>query len=311
MNQTSAAGLAQLWGRSAQPAPAVISQLPRSWAVPAGARTEGSARTSDETISSPGRPPSRYVNWSVAVSPEAAGRDDERRVGNHQLELLARDRVQQGSEPQAHAGVKVGRVQVQLGGVEQQVEPGERQCAFGDVRGGHVLRVVQQVEGLDAAARAEVEGLGNMAAGGDLDQGGGGLPNPQDVVVAEDAGALVGREVAGHPEVCSAGAGPVLPHGRVPAVRPEVHLRLDQVPARGSTSPSSMRPFVRMPGRAASSVAARCGSARSQRRTTAASAAVAGSPRARPVTISAGMSWSRLRAECAASPSSSATPSTV
>jgi hypothetical protein len=121
---------------------------------------------------------------------------------------------------------------VQLGGVEQQVEPGKRQGAFGDVRGGHVLGVVQQVEGLDAAAGAEIEGPGNMAAGGDLDQRGGGLPNPQDVIVTKNAGALVGREVAGHPEVCSAGTGPVFPHGRVPAVRPEVHPGLDQVPAR-------------------------------------------------------------------------------
>ncbi len=149
-----------------------------------------------------------------------AGRDHERRVGHHQLEFLARNRFQQRPEPEAHAGVEVGRVQVQLGGVEQEVEPGERQGAFGDVRGGHVLGVVEQVKGLNAAAGAKVEGPGDMPAGGDLHQGGGGLPDPQDMVVPEDACALVGGEVAGHPEVRSAVAHPVVPSGRVPAVRP-------------------------------------------------------------------------------------------
>ncbi len=92
-----------------------------------------------------------------------------------------------------------------------------------------MFRVVQQMEGLDAAARAEVEGLGDMPAGGDLDQGGGGLPDPQDVIVAQHPRALVGREVAGHPEVRPALGGPVFPDRRIPAVWPEVHFRLDQV----------------------------------------------------------------------------------
>ncbi|BCW72670.1 hypothetical protein NicSoilB8_37140 [Arthrobacter sp. NicSoilB8] len=91
-----------------------------------------------------------------------------------------------------------------------------------------MLRMVQQMEGLDAAARAEVEGLGDMPAGGHLDQGGGGLSDPEDMVMAEDSGALVGREVAGHPEIRSAMTDAVLPHRRVPAVRPQVHFGLDQ-----------------------------------------------------------------------------------
>ena len=207
-------------------------------------------------------------------------------------------------------------------GVEQQVEAGERQGAVRDVRGGHVLSVVQQVEGLDAAAGAEVQRPGHVPAGGDLHQGGGGLPDPEHVVVAQDARALVGGEVAGHPEFRPAAADRRSPlafsPGRLPRrLRPSRTAADPPSPgpgpsAAGSTRPSSSSPCVRTPGRAASSVAAGCGSASSQRRTTAASAAVVGSPwRAASVTISAGTSWSRPRALCAAGPRSPATPSTV
>ena len=176
-------------------------------------------------------------------------------------------------------------------------------------------RVVQQVERLDAAAGAEVQGTGHMPADRDLHQGDGRLPDPEHVVVAQHARALVGGQVAGHPELGPAAADnfPLAPS---PGVRPsrtgEIHLGLEQALRRRLHEAQFQQAVRADAGSAASSVAAGCGSASSQRRTTAASAAVVGSPwRAVSVTISAGTSWSRARALWAAGPRSPATPSTV
>lgn len=85
--------------------------------------------------------------------------------------------------------------------------------------------VVQQVEGLDAAAGAEVQGFGHLPADGGLHQRGGSLPDSQHMVVAEDAGLLVRREVAGHPEVGAATAACFVCaclSSTAPAVRPQI-----------------------------------------------------------------------------------------
>ena len=226
MNQTSASGRGPALrpfvpGGAGRDLP-VAQQLGRS----AGGedRGEGPDQRGDDLIA---RQAAVAVGELVRGGlPEAARRDHERRVGDHQFEFLARHRIQQGAPAQAHAGFQVGGVQVQLAGVEEQVEAGEREGAVGDVGGGDVLGVVEQVEGLDAAAGAEVQGPGHVPAGGDLHQRGGGLPDPEDVVVAQHPGALVGGEVAGHPELRA----PLLPFliRPVPAVGPQVHLRLDQ-----------------------------------------------------------------------------------
>jgi hypothetical protein len=60
-----------------------------------------------------------------------------------------------------------------------------------------------QVQRLDAAAGAEVEGLGARLADGQLGQGGGGRADAQDVVRLDQDGSAVesGRQVADDPEV--------------------------------------------------------------------------------------------------------------
>ena len=88
-----------------------------------------------------------------------------------------------------------------------------------------MFRVVQQVEGLDTAAGAEIQGPGHMPTGGDLHQGGGRLPDPQHMVVAEDAGALVRGQVTGHPQIRPAAADGAFPREPGPAVWPQVHPR--------------------------------------------------------------------------------------
>ena len=60
--------------------------------------------------------------------------------------------------------------------------------------------VAEQVEGLDAAAGAQVERPVHRPAHRQLRQAQGRLPDSQDVVAAQHAGALMGTQVAGHPE---------------------------------------------------------------------------------------------------------------
>ena len=155
---------------------------------------------------------------------------------------------------------------------------------------------------------------GHVPPDGGLHQGGGRLADAQHMVVAQDARALVRGEVAGHPQVRPAAADCSFAFGRRPSRRaagPALAAQQARRRARAPAAPAPAGPRCGCPEGRRRAVRSSCGSARSQSRTTAASAAVVSPPRARPVTISAGISWSRLRAECAASPSSSATPSTV
>ncbi len=137
-----------------------------------------------------------------------AGRDHERRVGDDQVERLAGHRV-----------VEAAGAVVDLDAVEQGVEAGHRERPLVDVGGHDVAGVLTEVQGLDAAAGAEVERPVDRVAHGQLGQRGGGRADPEDVVGTDgDAGAVeAGGEVADHPP-----AAPVVGVG--PQVHPGAHL---------------------------------------------------------------------------------------
>ena len=82
--------------RSRPAAPSRLSQLPSSCATPPGARCSPTPVTNAATRSSPTMPPSRY---SYAGTPGDPRGDDERRIRDDAVELLARDRVEQAPEP--------------------------------------------------------------------------------------------------------------------------------------------------------------------------------------------------------------------
>ena len=202
------------------------------------------------------------------------------------------------------AGIKVGAGQAKRRRVEDQVEAGEGQGPFRNVRCHNGFGVVQQVEKLDSAARAQVQGPLHLAADGALGQGERRLANAQDVVLAQHAGTLVGAKVAGHPQIG------VLPPARWPRASHRAAGRRLHAPWPGScadsTNPKAARESASMPGSACFSSSGVTLWASSHSRTTTAS----GSVLVRN-TRAAGTVWSRPSAWWASSPRSSATPSTV
>ena len=94
----------------------------------------------------------------------------ERRVRHHQIEKLTGDRLQQGTFTQAHARLRVLRVNIERLRVQQQVKTGERQGTLRNVGGGHVLSVGEQVEGLNTATGTHIQGTFDGGALGNLRQ---------------------------------------------------------------------------------------------------------------------------------------------
>ena len=139
----------------------------------------------------------------------------ERRVRHHQIEKLTGYRIQQGTLMQAHAILRVLRVDIEGGGVQQQVKTSERQGTLRNIGSGHVTRVSQQVESLDAAAGAHIQGPLDGGALGNLCQGQGGVTDAEHVILAEHAGALMRAKVRGHVNLGAVVGG----------VRAQVHTR--------------------------------------------------------------------------------------
>ena len=125
------------------------------------------------------------------------GREDEGRVGDDQVEAAAGDGLQEGAGQELQA--------IGADGGQGGVEGGEGQGALGDVGGGHAVGVAQQVEGLDAAAAAQVEGGGDGAAGGQGGQGQAGAADAQDVVGGQGGAGGELAEVGGDPPADVAG----------------------------------------------------------------------------------------------------------
>ena len=141
----------------------------------------------------------------------AARGDDERRVGDDQVEGLPRHRVEQAPLPQL--GVDP---------VEREGETGEVEGAAGQVGRDPVCRVPGQVQRLDPAAGAEVEGALDARAGGPGGQRGRGAADAEDVVGRQRAAGRGLGEVGGDPPGVLVGAvGPQVAGGDEPAaVRP-------------------------------------------------------------------------------------------
>ncbi len=96
----------------------------------------------------------------VAVLVVVVGRDDEGRVGDDEVEALAGDRLEQVALDEGHVDHAV----------EGGVEPGERERPGVAVGGGDAAGVAGGQKGLDPAARAHVEGVGDRAAHGQVRQ---------------------------------------------------------------------------------------------------------------------------------------------
>ena len=114
--------------------------------------------------------------------------DDERRVGDDEVELLARDRLEQRS-----------RAQIQVDPVERRGEGRERDRALGQVGGDHPIGVAGGVQGLDAAATAHIERRAHALARRDRREGERCPADPEHVLgVQGRAGGELG-EVRGDP----------------------------------------------------------------------------------------------------------------
>ena len=132
-----------------------------------------------------------------ALTGHARG-NHERRVRHHQVEAFTGHRVQQGTLTQAHAILRVLRVDIKGGSVQQQVKTGEGQGALRNIGGGHVTRVSQQVEGLNTAAGTHIQGTLDGGTLGNLRESQGGVANAEHVILTEHAGTLMRAQVRGH-----------------------------------------------------------------------------------------------------------------
>ena len=132
-----------------------------------------------------------------ALTGNARG-NHERRVRHHQVEKLTGDRLQQGTLTQAHARLRVLRVNIECLRVQQQVKTGERQGTLRNIGGGHVLSVGKQVEGLNTAAGAHIQGTLDGGALGNLRQSQGSVTNAEHVILTQHAGALMRTQVGGN-----------------------------------------------------------------------------------------------------------------
>ncbi len=134
----------------------------------------------------------------VAVDQPLAGgrRDHEGRVGRDQVEALPRDRLEERPVPH-----------VDVGAVELGVEPGHPERPTVDVRGDDAVGVAGEVEGLHAAAGAEVEGRADGLAHGQLGQARRRARDAEHVVGPDGDGRAVeaGRQVGDDPEVAILG----------------------------------------------------------------------------------------------------------
>ncbi|ETJ01578.1 MAG: hypothetical protein Q605_AUC01073G0001 [Actinomyces urogenitalis DORA_12] len=115
----------------------------------------------------------------------------ERRVGGDEIEAASGHRLQEGALNQLQAL----RVRPGQGGVES----GEGQRPGGDVRGHHVLGVLEEVEGLDAAAAPQVQGGAHRLTRGQAGQRQPGASDPQHVVRFQGAPGLQLSQVRGNP----------------------------------------------------------------------------------------------------------------
>ena len=132
-----------------------------------------------------------------ALTGNARG-NHERRVRHYQVEKLTGDRLQQGTLTQVHARLRVLRVNIECLCVQQQVKTGERQGTLRNVGGGHVLSVGEQVEGLNTAAGAHIQGTLDGGTLGNLRQSQGGVANAEHVILTEHSGALMRTQVGGN-----------------------------------------------------------------------------------------------------------------
>lgn len=107
---------------------------------------------------------------AVPVGEAGAGRDDEGRVGDDQVEGLRADRLEEGALAEVGGG----------GAGEGEGEPGELQGAGVEVRRGDAGGVLGRVQRLDTGARTEVEGRGDRRTDGDGGEGGGGPADAED-----------------------------------------------------------------------------------------------------------------------------------
>lgn len=178
---------------------------------------------------------------AVPVGEAGAGRDDEGRVGDDQVERVGAHRLEEGALAQVGGG----------GAGQGEGEPGELQGTGVEVGGGDPGRVLGGVQRLDAGARTEVEGRGDRCPDGDPGEGGGGPADPEDdalIARADTARTADRAPEVGHDE-------PVL------AVRPpygRTSTPARTVPSAWLTQPSATHSASGRAARARSSATGRC-----------------------------------------------------
>ncbi len=133
--------------------------------------------------------------------------------------------------------VQILRIQTQRRRIEQQVEPRARQRPLRQVGADHMVGVQQQMQKLDAASRADVQGRGHLPAVSGCRQRQAGLPDAEHVVVRQGPGDLVGGEIAEHPQVMHR-----LPVLRL--VRPQVSGGPDTAPGTRALPDGRLGPLL-------------------------------------------------------------------
>nr|BFF14933.1 hypothetical protein GCM10025699_62360 [Microbacterium flavescens] len=116
-------------------------------------------------------------------------RDDEGRVRDDVVEGLAGHRLEEAAQPELDA----------VDQVERGVERGEVEGALRDVGGDHPAGVPRDVQGLDAAAGAEVERPVDLPRDHQAGEGRRGSADAEHVVLAEGAAERELAEVRGDP----------------------------------------------------------------------------------------------------------------
>ena len=200
-----------------QPGPHVLTPVLAAVVLPVAEHDGDTART--QVLADGGHEGGEHRGAGVAVLHEGqaglahGGRsEDERRVGGDQVEGAAAQRFEEGAADQLEA--------VGLGTRQSGVEGGEGQGTRGDVGGGDALGMAQEVEGLDAAAAAQIHGGGHGRARSEGGQGQARPTDAQDVVGGEFASGGELAEVGGDPPAHLAGV-----VGRL--VGAQVHCRTD------------------------------------------------------------------------------------
>jgi hypothetical protein len=175
------------------------------------------------------QPRARLVTAQPAVAVGVAGAlrpDDERRVADDQVELLALDRVPERALAQIERHVR------QRGGHPRQPQRAGQHVGAEDDRG-----VPAQVQRLHPAAGAEVERAPDPSPAGRLGEGRGRAADPEDVIGAEGRRHTVqpGAEVGDDPPRRVPGAGLAVrphvetgPHLRAVALHDTQRDRVDQ-----------------------------------------------------------------------------------